>query len=218
MPPTHKIATIQLHPVPLQPSKNFAKATSYIRSAAAQGCELVVLPEYHLTNWVPSDPNFVACCDDWEKYLKGYQDLARELKICIVPGTILEKRRAEDVGDLGGTEGGGGKEGEKDGKKAVKDGFVLLNVCYLIGNDGEVIGRYVKKNLWGPEREHLVSSRYDPHEVFDTPVGKVGLLICWDLAFPEAFRELIAHGAEIIVIPTFCKTAYAAVTPNLVAY
>lgn len=41
------------------------------------------------------------------------------------------------------------------------------------------------------------------HEVFDTPIGRVGLLICWDLAFPEAFRELIAKGAKIVVVPTF---------------
>lgn len=55
----------------------------------------------------------------------------------------------------------------------------------------------------GPERDHLTSSSHAPHEVFDTPIGKVGLLICWDLAFPEAFRELIAAGAKIIIIPTF---------------
>ena len=36
-----------------------------------------------------------------------------------------------------------------------------------------------------------------------TPIGPVGILICWDLAFPEAFRELIAGGAKIIIIPTF---------------
>jgi len=51
-----------------------------------------------------------------------------------------------------------------------------------------------------------MSSGHDPHEVFDTPVGKVGLLICWDLAFPEAFRELIARGAEIVIVPTFCQS------------
>lgn len=57
------------------------------------------------------------------------------------------------------------------------------------------------------------------HEVFDTPIGKVGLLICWDLAFPEAFRELIASDAKIIIIPTFwtlndCNAAGLAVNPS----
>jgi predicted amidohydrolase len=56
-----------------------------------------------------------------------------------------------------------------------------------------------------PERPHLSSSQHDPHLVFDTPIGRVGMLICWDLAFPEAFRELIAQGAKIIIIPTFCE-------------
>jgi predicted amidohydrolase len=55
----------------------------------------------------------------------------------------------------------------------------------------------------GPEREHLTGSGRDIHEVFDTPLGKVGMLICWDLAFPEAFRELIAQGAKLIIVPTF---------------
>ena len=79
----------------------------------------------------------------------------------------------------------------------------LLNVAYFIDAQGAVVGKYVKKNLWGPEREHLTGSGRDVHEVFDTPVGKVGLLICWDLAFPEAFRELIAQGAKMIIVPTF---------------
>jgi predicted amidohydrolase len=61
----------------------------------------------------------------------------------------------------------------------------------------------------GPERDHLTSSGRDVHGVFDTPLGKVGMLICWDLAFPEAFREMIAQGAKIIIIPTFCKEIIA---------
>jgi predicted amidohydrolase len=96
------------------------------------------------------------------------------LSINIVPGTIVEKHGEE-----------------------------LHNVAYFISNTGEILGRYQKKNLWHPERPHLTSSLHEPHQAFTTPLGKVGLLICWDLAFPEAFRELIASGAQIIIIPTF---------------
>lgn len=93
--------------------------------------------------------------------------------------------------------------------KSAQDGsesenYILYNTAYFISNDGSILGTYRKKNIWHPERAYLTSSTTDPHEVFDTPIGKVGLLICWDIAFPEAFRELIAHGAEIVVVPTYC--------------
>ncbi|OTB09434.1 hypothetical protein M426DRAFT_315991 [Hypoxylon sp. CI-4A] len=174
MAPNHKIALIQLHPKPLLPAENFAKAESFIRNAAHEGCHLAVLPEYHLTSWVPDEPGFKESCADSASYLAKYQELAKELEICIVPGTIIEPQ---------------------DGS--------LHNIAYFIGSNGEVLGRYQKKNLWHPERRHLVSSAHQPHEAFDTPLGRVGLLICWDLAFPEAFRELISDGAQIICIPTF---------------
>ena len=50
-----------------------------------------------------------------------------------------------------------------------------------------------------PERPHLTSSTHAPHDMFQTPIGPVGMLICWDLAFPEAFRELIAKGTYVSV-------------------
>ncbi|KAJ9649729.1 hypothetical protein H2199_000508 [Coniosporium tulheliwenetii] len=181
MAPIHKVAVIQLYPKPLDPEFNFNKAATFIRSAAKQGAELAVLPEYHLTNWLPKDSKFINVCAQWETYLRKYQDLAKECNICIVPGSIGEYHPGE-------------KEYESK----------LINVAYFIDNKGEIIGKYVKKNLWHPEREHLTSSGHDAHEVFDTPLGKVGMLICWDLAFPEAFRELISQGAKIIIIPTFC--------------
>jgi predicted amidohydrolase len=166
---------------PMQPEHNFTKAASFIRSAAAQGAELAVLPEYHLTNWKPKEEGFVKLCEDWETYLEKYKALAKECGICIVPGTIVEARASD---------------GEDEAMK-------MVNVAYFIDAQGQVIGKYEKKNLWGPEREHLTGSGRDIHEVFDTPLGKVGMLICWDLAFPEAFRELIAQGAQIIIVPTF---------------
>lgn len=164
----------------MRKESNFEKAAEYVRAAARQHAHLAVLPEYHLLNWLPDDEKFKEACGDWEVYVNKYRDLAKECNICIVPGTIVELHDA-------------GTENER-----------LLNVAYFIDNTGEILGKYVKKNLWGPiERNHLTSSTHDPHEVFDTPVGKVGILICWDLAFNEAFRELISQGAKMIIIPTF---------------
>ncbi|KAI1434082.1 carbon-nitrogen hydrolase [Xylaria sp. CBS 124048] len=174
MSPNYKIALVQLHPKPLSPSQNYEKAESFIRDAASKGCHLAVLPEYHLTSWVPDEPGFKASCKESSAYLQKYQALAKELHICIVPGTIVEP--------------------END---------TLTNCAYFISSDGSIAGRYQKKNLWHPERRHLVSSADEPHKAFDTPLGRVGLLICWDLAFPEAFRELIDDGAQLICVPSF---------------
>lgn len=159
----------------MQIEDNHTKAVEYIRRAAAQKCIIAVLPEYHLTNWKPDDPNFISLCAQSPKYLAAYCELAKELNICIVPGTIVQK--------------------EENG--------TLTNIAYFIDNEGRILGQYQKKNLWHPERPHLTSSAHEKHEVVDTPIGKIGMLICWDLAFPEAFRELIAAGAKIIIIPTF---------------
>lgn len=179
----------------MQLEANYQKAATQIRAAAQQGAQLAVLPEYHLLNWVPQAEGFKEACGKWEIYLTNYRNLAKECDINIVPGTILEFH----------------DPGTPDER--------LLNVAYFIDNTGAIAGRYVKKNLWGSiERDHLESSAMDEHPVFDTPLGKIGLLICWDLAFPEAWRELIAKGAKMIIVPTFwtltdCSKKGLAVNP-----
>ena len=136
---------------------------------------------YHLSGMVPNDPRWASQAADSAKYLANYQALAKELKICIVPGTIIEKHEGPN------------------------QSTIFYNTAYFISNDGSILGSYIKKNIWHPERPHLTSSGLDSHVAIDTPIGRVGMLICWDLAFPEAFRELIADGAEIIIIPTYCE-------------
>lgn len=120
------------------------------------------------------------------KYLSEYQRLARELDINIVPGTICEAHRLEN--------------GDEE----------LYNMAYfLAAGTGDICGSYQKKNLWHPERPHLTSG-HTPHRAFDTPLKhtdgrplRAGLLICWDLAFPEAFRALVNDGADMIIIPSY---------------
>lgn len=143
-----------------------------------------------MSAWAPEDPRWAQQAGDSAKYLANYQALAKELNICIVPGTIIEKEAGPD------------------------QSIRFYNTAYFISNTGDVLGNYRKKNIWHPERPTLTSSGQEKHVAFDTPIGRVGMLICWDLAFPEAFRELIAGGAEIVIIPTFCEYTYAMLQDN----
>ncbi|KAE8346190.1 carbon-nitrogen hydrolase [Aspergillus arachidicola] len=196
MAPVHRVAVIQWHIKALAMDENHQKACTYIREAASQGAHLAVLPEYHLNAFPPTNPLYLPQTSPQitTKYLQSYQTLAKELNICIVPGTIVEDHSPTNESTSTDTQ-------PKDP--------ILYNTAYFISNDGSILSSYRKKNIWHPERPYLTSSGSDPHEVFDTPIGKVGLLICWDLAFPEAFRELIAAGAEVVVVPTFCMFPFS---------
>jgi predicted amidohydrolase len=97
---------------------------------------------------------------------------------------------------------GSSLEAERDASGKVLDYY---NTAYYIDRKGDIKLRYRKVNLWGPER--LAVTRGSEHKVIDTDeFGKIGLLICWDLAFPEAFRELVKAGAQFIFIPTLWKS------------
>lgn len=76
----------------------------------------------------------------------------------------------------------------------------LYNTAFLLGRDGKPIGRYRKVNL--PVHESN-KKRGDSFPVFHTPdLGGVGMLICYDMVFPEAARCLALAGADIIFHPT----------------
>ena len=165
---------------------------------------MAVLPEYHLTNWVPQDDAFAEIASTAHGYVTRYQNLAKDLKINIVPGTIVQTAPA---GQSNGVAHSNGGHLDRETSKPV-----LLNISPFISYTGELLGTYTKKNLWHPERPHLTAADHKvapPHQIIETPLGPLGILVCWDLAFPEAFRALVRQGARIIVIPTFWGAADA---------
>ncbi len=81
-----------------------------------------------------------------------------------------------------------------------REGGKLHNTACLI-HRGEIIGKY-RKILPFPltdERKHFTPG--NELKVFETPYGKMGVLICYEVRFPEIARELVRKGAEIIAIP-----------------
>ena len=81
-----------------------------------------------------------------------------------------------------------------------QDGDIAYNSSALFGRDGEFIGKYRKVHLPSPEVDWGFTPG-DSYPVFDTDIGRVGMQICYDNAFPEGARALALNGAEIICLP-----------------
>lgn len=79
---------------------------------------------------------------------------------------------------------------------AERDGMRLFNTGVLVGPEG-FIGKYRKAHLWNLEKLWFTPGDLG-FPVFETPIGRIGLLICWDIWFPEVPRILAQQGADII--------------------
>jgi predicted amidohydrolase len=79
------------------------------------------------------------------------------------------------------------------------------NSAMLINREGNIVGHYNKIKLCGDRK--MISPGKEI-KVFKTDFGKIGMAICWDLAFPEIFKEMKKQGAEIIFCPVSwdCET------------
>ena len=77
---------------------------------------------------------------------------------------------------------------------------LIYNTAVLIGPDGTIIGKYRKVALPRGEIEAGVAPGHE-YPVFDTKLGKIGMMVCYDGFFPEVARQLSLHGAEIIAFP-----------------
>ncbi|KAM7201222.1 Carbon-nitrogen hydrolase [Naviculisporaceae sp. PSN 640] len=204
MPPTIKIALIQFQPKPLSPEDNFNYVAAEIHKVASHGAHIAVLPEYHLTGWHPTDPGFIKCCTEsgGAGYLQRYQELARQLNIHIVPGTIITPVPIAR---------------SSSSSSPVTD---LHNIAHFIeASTGTILSSYQKRNLWHPERGILTpATGPSPHRAFDVPIRisqsetitvRTGMLICWDLAFPLSTRALVLQDARLIIIPSYWHISQA---------
>jgi predicted amidohydrolase len=80
------------------------------------------------------------------------------------------------------------------------DGVQLFDTAVLVGPDG-FIGKYRKTHLWNQEKLFFTPGNLG-YPVFETKLGRIGLLVCWDIWFPETARIVAQEGADLICIPT----------------
>jgi len=76
-----------------------------------------------------------------------------------------------------------------------------FNTSLLINPEGKIILTYQKNNLWHPERRYLKKGH--TIDVVETEIGNIGLIICWDLAFPSLCNKLAEKKADIICCPAY---------------
>lgn len=167
---------------------NLRTAGRLIAEAAANGAALVALPEmFAMMGHKTADQQTVSEASGHgpiQDYLKQF---ATEHKIWIVGGTIPVKAEGSHK---------------------------INSACFVYNDEGEQVARYDKIHMFDvnlPNRETYQESAViqsgDHLAVVATPVGKIGLAVCYDVRFAALFAALAQQGAEIFVVPTaFTKT------------
>ncbi len=167
------IACCQLEPVVGELERNRATARDGVRAAARAGAEVVVLPELVSSGYVFADRDELAACAETRdgETLREWTALARDLDVIIVGGF------AED-----------GRDGH------------FYNSAALVDATG-VRAVYRKTHLWDTEKADLFTAGSEAATVVDTRVGRIGVMICYDVEFPEWVRGVALRGADLVCAP-----------------
>lgn len=167
-------------------SRNLAAAHDLMLEARDRGAELVALPE-----------NFALLTDDSRQFLEEAETLKG-----ITVESLREWAAEQDLWILGGSVA---LKTKTPGK--------LTNTSLLISPDGDIVARYDKIHLFdvklSGDRDYHESEHIQPGKktvVVETPLGRMGLSICYDLRFPELYRDLAAKGAHVIFVPSAFTT------------
>ena len=167
-----QVAVAQIDPQLGEKEQNLAVCVARMEEAAALGAQLLVLPECAIPGYM---------FDSGEEAMPYAEE---------IPGPTTEALERESA-RLGLYVVCGLLE---------RDGDALRNAAVLVGPDG-LIGTYRKTHLpfLGVDR---FAAAGDELPVYETPLGRIGVEICYDLRFPEATRTLALKGADIVAHPT----------------
>jgi N-carbamoylputrescine amidase len=174
---TIKIAGIQFTPTSMK-EVNLRRVASLAEVASEREAKIIALPQLFNTPFFPSTidkANFELAETEEGVTITAMRELAKKLSVVMI-APIFEKA-----------------------------GESFFNTAFVIGVEGEIIGKYRKVHvpqipLW--EEGSYFETGDLGFPVFDTPYGRIGVQLCWDTFFPEGFRILALNGAQIVFTPT----------------
>ena len=168
-----KIALAQISCKRADKTSNIEKMKAYAEKAKKEDAELVIFPELSLTDYLVRDLIYELAEPIPGPSVEKMTEIAKQNKIYIVFGMPEMSKKAESV---------------------------IYNTAVLVGPEG-YIGKYRKMHL--PTHSVFEEERYfrQGYEtpVFETQIGRIGLMICYDVFFPEVSRALKLNGAQLIV-------------------
>ena len=165
------------------PARNLAVVSELVGQAAGQGAEFILTPE--VTNCVSQDRAHqvqVLQHQDDDITLTGLRNAAVRHGVWLSIGSLALKT------------------GDADGRFA--------NRSFMIDPAGQIVAQYDKIHMFdvtvSPTESYRESAGYRPGEraaIADTPFGRIGMSICYDVRFPELFRQLVDAGATVFTVP-----------------
>ncbi len=190
----NKIAIVQVSPVFLDKHKTIELAVAKVKEAASNGAELVVFTEA----FIPGYPTWI-----WRLRPGGDWNLSEELHQRLLTNAIkmesddlvplYEVARKHHVTIVCGIE-------ERDSELSQS---TLYNTVLIIDKDGTLLNKHRKLMPTNPERMVWGFGDASGLKVVDTPVGRIGTLLCWENFMPLARYALYAQGIEVYIAPTY---------------
>ena len=165
-----KVSLIQL---PARDSCSAAESIQRVRESvmSADGADLIVLPEIWHPGYFSFD-RYAESAEDSTAMWESLSEVSATLGACVHAGSLVEAANGR-----------------------------LYNTSVLFGPDGSVIAKYRKMHLYGfGSREQQLLAPGEDVVVADTPHGRLGLAVCYDLRFPELFRRMTELGAVGFVV------------------
>lgn len=166
-----KVSCLQMNMKLGCPDENFSLAEKLIRESVKEQPDVIVLPETWNTGFFPKENLSDLCCQDGDTVKLRIGELAKKYKVNIVAGSVSDVRNGK-----------------------------VYNTAFVFDRDGICIAEYDKTHLFTPMGEDDYYTCGDHLCRFELDGVKCGIIICYDVRFPELTRSLALQGLDMLFV------------------